>query len=63
MAWVALGEPNLLTLGGRRATMVAVFDEDFTYDIWTFGYKKQSYDFLVGSSSSLTAQLLAGGEE
>jgi hypothetical protein len=43
--------------------MVAVFDEDFTYGIWTFGYKKQSYGFLVGSSSSLTAQLLAGGEE
>jgi hypothetical protein len=25
------------------------------------GYKKQSYGFLVRSSSSLTAQLLAGG--
>jgi hypothetical protein len=25
------------------------------------GYKKQSYGFLVSSSSSLTAQLLAGG--
>jgi hypothetical protein len=27
------------------------------------GYKKQSYDFLVRSSSSLTAQLLVGGGE
>jgi hypothetical protein len=27
------------------------------------GYKKQSYDFLMSSSSSLTAQLLAGGGE
>jgi hypothetical protein len=27
------------------------------------GYKKQSYGFLVRSSSSLTAQLLAGGGE
>jgi hypothetical protein len=27
------------------------------------GYKMQSYGFLVGSSSSLTAQLLAGGGE
>jgi hypothetical protein len=27
------------------------------------GYKKQSYSFLVSSSSSLTAQLLAGGGE
>jgi hypothetical protein len=27
------------------------------------GYKKQSYSFLVRSSSSLTAQLLAGGGE
>jgi hypothetical protein len=27
------------------------------------GYKKQSYGFLVSSSSSLTAQLLAGGGE
>jgi hypothetical protein len=27
------------------------------------GYKKSSYDFLVRSSSSLTAQLLAGGGE
>jgi hypothetical protein len=26
-------------------------------------YKKQSYNFLVSSSSSLTAQLLAGGGE
>jgi hypothetical protein len=26
-------------------------------------YKKQSYGFLVSSSSSLTAQLLAGGGE
>jgi hypothetical protein len=26
-------------------------------------YKKQSYDFLMSSSSSLTAQLLAGGGE
>jgi hypothetical protein len=25
------------------------------------GYKKQSYGFLMSSSSSLTAQLLAGG--
>jgi hypothetical protein len=25
------------------------------------GYKKQSYGFLVSSSSSLTTQLLAGG--
>jgi hypothetical protein len=27
------------------------------------GYKKLSYDFLVRSSSSLTAQLLVGGGE
>jgi hypothetical protein len=27
------------------------------------GYKKQPYGFLVSSSSSLTAQLLAGGGE
>jgi hypothetical protein len=27
------------------------------------GYKKQSYDFLVSSSSSLTVQLLAGSGE
>jgi hypothetical protein len=27
------------------------------------GYKKQSYGFLMRSSSSLTAQLLAGGGE
>jgi hypothetical protein len=27
------------------------------------GYKKQSYGFLVSSSSSLTAQLLVGGGE
>jgi hypothetical protein len=27
------------------------------------GYKKQSYDFLVRSFSSLTTQLLAGGGE
>jgi hypothetical protein len=27
------------------------------------GYKKQSYGFLVRSSNSLTAQLLAGGGE
>jgi hypothetical protein len=27
------------------------------------GYKKQSYGFLVSSSSSLTAQLVAGGSE
>jgi hypothetical protein len=27
------------------------------------GYKKQSYSFLMSSSSSLTAQLLAGGGE
>jgi hypothetical protein len=27
------------------------------------GYKKQSYGFLVRSSSSLTAQLLVGGDE
>jgi hypothetical protein len=29
----------------------------------SFGYKNQSYGFLVRSSSSLTAQLLAGGGE
>jgi hypothetical protein len=29
----------------------------------SFGYKKQSYSFLVSSSSSLAAQLLAGGGE
>jgi hypothetical protein len=29
----------------------------------SFGYKKQSYGFLVRSSSSLTAQLLVGGGE
>jgi hypothetical protein len=27
------------------------------------GYKKQSYGFLMSSSSSLTAQLLVGGAE
>jgi hypothetical protein len=29
----------------------------------SFGYKKQSYGFLVRSSSSLTTQLLVGGGE
>jgi hypothetical protein len=27
------------------------------------GYKKQPYGFLMSSSSSMTAQLLAGGDE
>jgi hypothetical protein len=71
MAWVQLGEPNLLTLGGRRATMAAVADEaarlELDVDVGglrgSFGYKKWSYGFLVRSSSSLTTQLLAGGGE
>jgi hypothetical protein len=69
--WVRLGEPTLLTLGGRQATMAAVagsmarvkLDVDVG-SLWgSSGYKKQSYGFLVSSSSSLTAQLLAGGGE
>jgi hypothetical protein len=71
MAWVRLGEPTLLTLGGRQATMAAVagevarlaLDVDVSGLRGSSGYKKQSYDFLVSSSSSLTAQLLAGGGE
>jgi hypothetical protein len=71
MAWVRLGEPTLLTLGGRRETMVAVAGEvarlELDVDVGglrgSSGYKKQSYDFLVSSSSSLTAQLLAQGGE
>jgi hypothetical protein len=71
MAWVALGEPNLLTLGGRWATMVAVAGEAAQLDLdvnvgglrGSFGYKKQPYGFLVSSSSSLTTQLLVGGGE
>jgi hypothetical protein len=69
MAWVRLGEPTLLTLGGRWATMAAVAGEVAWLDVdvdglWgSSGYKKQSYGFLVSSSSSLTAQLLAGGGE
>jgi hypothetical protein len=71
MAWVRLGEPNLLTLGGRRATMAAVAGEvaqlELDVDVGglrgSSGYKKQSYGFLVSSSSSLAAQLLAGGRE
>jgi hypothetical protein len=66
MAWVRLGEPTLLTLGGRRATMAVVVGEaawlELNIDVGglrgSFGYKKQSYGFLV---SSLTTQLLAGG--
>jgi hypothetical protein len=59
----------LLTLGGQRATMAAVAGEaaqlELDVDVGglqgSSGYKKQSYGFLVRSSSSLTAQLLAGG--
>jgi hypothetical protein len=68
---VRLGEPNFLTLGGRRAIIVAVAGEVTQVELdvnvgglWgSSGYKKQSYGFLVRSSSSLTAQLLAGGGE
>jgi hypothetical protein len=68
-AWVRLGEPNLLTLGGRRAIITAVAGEVTQLELnvnvgglrGSSGYKKQSYGFLVRSSSSLTAQLLAGG--
>jgi hypothetical protein len=71
MAWVRLGEPTLLTLGGRRATMAAVAGEaarlELDVDVsglrGSSGYKKQSYGFLVTSSCSLTTQLLAGGGE
>jgi hypothetical protein len=71
MAWVRHGEPNLLTLGGRRATMAEVAGEvarlELDVDVGglrgSSGYKKQSYGFLVRSSSSLTAKLLAGGGE
>jgi hypothetical protein len=71
MAWVRLGEPSLLTLGGQRATMVAVVGQaawlELDVDVGglrgSSGYKKQHYGFLVSSSSSLTAQLLAGGGE
>jgi hypothetical protein len=71
MTWVRLGEPTLLTVGGRRATMVAVAGEaarlELDIDVGglrgSSSYKKQSYGFLVSSSSSLTAQLLARGGE
>jgi hypothetical protein len=61
----------LLTLGGQGATMAAVAGEaarlELNIDVGSLrgssGYKKQSYGFLVRSSSSLTAQLLAGGGE
>jgi hypothetical protein len=61
----------LLTLGGQRATMAAVVGEAARLELdvnvggllGSSGYKKQSYSFLVRSSSSLTAQLLAGGGE
>jgi hypothetical protein len=70
-AWVRIGEPTLLTLGGRRATMAAVAGEaaQLKLDVdvgglrGSSGYKKQSYGFLVSSSSSLTTQLFAGGGE
>jgi hypothetical protein len=68
---VQLGEPTLLTLGGRRETMAAVVGEaarlELDVDVGglrgSSGYKKQPYGFLVSSSSSLTAQLLARGGE
>jgi hypothetical protein len=71
MAWLRLGEPNLLTLGGRRATMAVVAGEAAQLELnvnicslrGSSGYKKQPYGFLVSSSSSLTAQLLVGGGE
>jgi hypothetical protein len=70
-AWVRLGEPNLLTLGGQRATMAVDAGEAARLKIdvdvgglrGSSGYKKQPYILLVSSSSSLTAQLLAGGGE
>jgi hypothetical protein len=63
MAWVRLGE--------LRATMAAVAGEvawlDLDVDVGVLrgssSYKKQSYSFLVSSSSSLIAQLLAGRGE
>jgi hypothetical protein len=66
MAWVRIGEPTLQTLGGRRATIAVVAGEaarlKLDVDVGglrgSSGYKKQSYGFLVSSSSSLTAQLL-----
>jgi hypothetical protein len=71
MASVRLGEPTLLTLGGRLATMEVVAGEaarlELDVDVGglrgSSGYKKQSYGFLMSSSSSLTAQLLVGGGE
>jgi hypothetical protein len=48
----------LLTLGGRLE-----LDVDVGGLRGSCGYKKQSYGFIVSSSSSLTAQLLAGGGE
>jgi hypothetical protein len=71
MAWVRLGEPTLLTLGGRRATIAVVAGEaarlKLDVDVGglrgSSGYEKRSYGFLVSSSSSLTAQLLARGGE
>jgi hypothetical protein len=58
-------------LGGRRATIAAVVGEaarlELNVDVGglrgSSGYKKQSYGFLVSSSSSLTAQVLARGGE
>jgi hypothetical protein len=69
MAWVRLGEPTLLTLGGWQATIAAVEGEaaQLELDVDVGGlrgssdYKNQSYGFLVSSSSSLTTQMLAGG--
>jgi hypothetical protein len=69
--WVRHGEPTLLTFGGQRATMAAGAGEvawlELDADVGglrgSSGYKKQSYGFLVSSTSSLTAQLLAGGGE
>jgi hypothetical protein len=60
-----------LTLGVQQATMAAVAGEAARFELdvdvgsirGSSGYKKQSYDFLVSSSSSLTAQLLAAGGE
>jgi hypothetical protein len=70
-AWVRLGEPTVLTLGGWRATMAVVAGEaarlELDIDVGSLrgssGYKKKSYGFLVRSSSSLIAQFLAGGGE
>jgi hypothetical protein len=51
----------MATVAGEAARLE--LDVDVS-GLWgSLGYKKQSYGFLVRSSSSLTAQLLAGGGE